>query len=276
MRQWTTKDMQYLKSHALLAETNEVLNISEMAKRLKRSPAAVSKKICDIRRDGDLPQVDRSKAFDSKGRPWNTDEDKKLIAMKKGGASHKEIAEALDRPVSSINNRSNRLSRKKKINPVRVFWTEDEIQKLVTNIAFDENGFVSNYSELSRIVGKRYEQVQTKVARLRKDGRISVQPKEGATSLKSKEAMNRFNNARFAHVPKQQEEDKTVTNVENANTQDISQSISIESREVTLILTTTIINDQKVQQFFTKEGELLATKKPTSVAPEVRQKMEYI
>ena len=139
---------------------------------------------------------------------------------------------------------------------------------MVTNVAFDENGFVNNYSELSRIVGKRYEQVQTKVARLRKDGLISVQPKEGATSLKSKEAMNRFNNARFAHVPKQEEEGKPVTNIGNANTQDISQSISIESREVTLILTTTIINDQKVQQFFTKEGELLATKKLTSVAPE--------
>ena len=269
MRQWTTKDMQYLISHSLLAETNEVLNIPEMAKKLKRSPAAVSKKICNIRKNGDLPQVDRFKAFDSKGRPWNADEDRKLIAMKKGGSSHKEIAEALDRPVSSINNRSNRLSRKKKMNPNRVQWTSEEIQKLVENIAFDENGFVSNYSELSRIVGKRYEQVQTKVSRLRKDGLISILPEDGTTSEKSKQAMNRFNDARFAHVPKNKEENTMSLDSVEAVTQDLDQSISIESREITLILSTTTINGRKMQQFFTKDGELLATKKLTPVAPEI-------
>lgn len=34
MKMWTTKELQYLKKNALLAETNEVLNAPEMAKNL--------------------------------------------------------------------------------------------------------------------------------------------------------------------------------------------------------------------------------------------------
>lgn len=267
MKSWTTKEIDYLKKNVLLAETNEVLNVLEIAKKLDRSTAAVSKKISNLRKDGQLPAIDRSKAFDSKGRLWSEDEDKKLVAMKKRGAMHKEIAEALDRPVSSINNRANRLRQKEKIKPSRVSWTREQIQKLIDHVSFDENGFVNNYAELSRIIGKQYEQVQTKVSRLRKDGLISITPKEGATSIKSKGAMNRFNDARFAHMPKQK--GVKPMSVESTGTQELEQSISIESREVTLILTTTTINTQKVQQFFTKEGELLATKKLTPVAAEV-------
>lgn len=36
MKNWTTKEIQYLKKNALLAETNEVLNIKEMANKLNR------------------------------------------------------------------------------------------------------------------------------------------------------------------------------------------------------------------------------------------------
>ena len=263
MKMWTTKELQYLKKNSLLAETNEVLNAPEMAKKLKRSPAAVNKKISDLRKNGDLPQVDRSKAFDSKGRPWNREEDKKLMAMKKRGASHKEISEALERPVDSINNRASRLCRKGKIKPRQTNWTNEEKQKLIDNLSFDENGFVNNYSELSRITRKRYEQVQNKVAGLRRKGLI-LSPKQGTTSVKAKESMTRFNDARFAHVPKKKEE--VLMNGPAVNQPDVS----IESKQVSLILTTVIVSGQRTDQYFTQEGELIATKKePTSAATEI-------
>lgn len=263
MKTWTTKEIQHLKKNSLFAETNEVLNISEMAKKLKRSPAAVSKKIYDLRRNGDLPKIDRANAFDSKGRPWNVSEDKTLIAMKKNGATHSEIAEALDRSVTSINARSNRLIKKSKIRPVSTRWRFEDEKNLLENVTFDENGFVNNYPELARITGKRYEQVQAKVQRMRKAGTINKSPEVNTTSIKSKEAMNRFNQARFAHISKKQEAISMTESTENLS------DISIESKQVCLILTTVIVNGQQTDQYFTQTGELIATKKPTSSANEV-------
>lgn len=136
----------------------------------------------------------------------------------------------------------------------------------MANIKFDENRFCCNHAELGRLCNRTFEQIVGKINRLRKEG-VLEKPKKGTTSIKSKETMNRFNDARFAHIPKQKG-DKPML-VDSTGTQELEQSISIESREVTLILTTTTINAQKVQQFFTKEGELLATKKLTPVAAEV-------
>lgn len=44
MKYWTTKEVSYIQKNALLAETNEVINIENIAKKLGRSVAAVSKK----------------------------------------------------------------------------------------------------------------------------------------------------------------------------------------------------------------------------------------
>lgn len=46
--------------------------------------------------------------------------------------------------------------------------------------------------------------------------------------------------------------------------------ISIESKQVSLILTTVIVNGQRTDQYFTQDGKLIATKKkPTPAATEV-------
>lgn len=102
--------------------------------------------------------------------------------------------------------------------------------------------------------------MQNKVAGLRRKGLI-LSPKEGTTSVKSKEAMARFNDARFAHIPDKKEEQ--LMEIESEN-------ISIESKQVSLILTTVIVNGQQTDQYFTQEGELIATKKePTPAATEI-------
>lgn len=45
MKYWTTKEVSYIQKNALLAETNEVINVEDMAKKLGRSVAAVSKNL---------------------------------------------------------------------------------------------------------------------------------------------------------------------------------------------------------------------------------------
>ncbi|WP_239691141.1 hypothetical protein [Enterococcus faecalis] len=49
-----------------------------------------------------------------------------------------------------------------------------------------------------------------------------------------------------------------------------SEIISVESREVSLILTTVNLSDRRIDQYYTKDGQLIAVKKePTSFADEV-------
>lgn len=133
----------------------------------------------------------------------------------------------------------------------------------MANINFDENGFCCNHAELGRLCNRTFEQIVGKINRLRKEG-VLEKPKKGTTSIKSKETMNRFNDARFAHVPKKKEE--VLMNGPAVNQPDVS----IESKQVSLILTTVIVSGQRTDQYFTQEGELIATKKePTSAATEI-------
>ena len=46
-------------------------------------------------------------------------------------------------------------------------------------------------------------------------------------------------------------------------------SIHVESKEVTLILTTIVLDGHTTQQYFTKDGQLIAQKELTSSANEV-------
>ena len=260
-KNWTTKEIQYLKKSALLAETNEVLNIADMARKLNRTAQSVQSKVYYLQRSEELPRIDRSKSFDIAGKPWSKEEDKRLIAMKKNGSTHAEIAEHLGRTENSVVSRVHRLKNSGKVKNIRNRWTDEEIQLILDHLKFDSNGFVCNYDELARLVRKRLQQVYAKISRLRKEGVITEAPKQGTTSVKAKESMTRFNDARFAHIPKKKEG--------SAMNELIQPSFTVESREVTLKLTTTIINGQRSEQYFSKDGQLIAQKKPTPVAAEV-------
>lgn len=261
MKNWTTKEIQYLKKNALLAETNVVLNVEQLAKKLGRSAKSVDVKIYKLRRDGQFPPTDLSKSFDPRGRRFTENDDKRIIAMYKKGATYKEIGISLDRSEQSIGGRIMRLKKIGKLKQPKKQWSQDQVNILLANIRFDENGFCCNHVELARLCNRTFEQVNRKLNDLRKKGVITVMPDRSKTSVKSKEAMNRFNDARFAHIPKKKEE-STMKEL-------IQPSFTVESREVSLILTTTIINGQRSEQYFSKDGQLIAQKKPTPVAAEV-------
>ncbi|MDT2770529.1 helix-turn-helix domain containing protein [Enterococcus pseudoavium] len=264
MKNWTTKEIQYLKKHALLAETNVVLNIEQLAKKLGRSAKSVDVKIYKLRRDGQFPPTDFSKSFDPKGRKFTDEDDKRIIAMYKKGEIYRDIGDSLGRSEQSIAGRIMRLKKIGKIKQVQKQWSEKEIDILLENIKFDENGFCCNHVELARLCGRTYEQVNRKLNDLRKKGVITVMPDRSKTSVKSKKAMDQFNDTRFAHLPKKKEVTPMVKPANNLS------NVSIESKQVSLILTTVIANGQRTEQYFTQAGELIATKKePTSAATEV-------
>lgn len=255
MKAWTTKEIQYLIKNALLAETNEVLNLQEIAKKLNRTVQSVRNKVYNLQRDGDLPKVQRELAIDSYKRPWTEREDKRLLAMRNQGQTYLEIANELERTVTSVSNRAARLIKNNKAKPLIASWTADQISVLIDNVKFDENGFVHNYEELARLTGMKYSQVQGKVQRLRKTGKITVMPIEGTTNVKSKEAMQRFNDQRFARVQRKEPVKEEMKQAEAVP--------SVISKHVTVIITTVVTNGIQTDQYFLPNGELLATKKLT-------------
>ena len=255
MKSWTTKEIQYVIKNSLLAETNEVLNLNEMAKKLGRTVQSVRNKVYNLQRDGDLPKVQRELAIDSYKRPWTEREDKRLLAMRSQGRPHSDIAIELERTEASVSARVARLVKNKKAQPLLASWTTDQTSVLIENIKFDENGFVCNYDELARLTGMKWSQVQGKVQRLRKIGKITVMPVEGTTNIKSKEAMQRFNDQRFAHV--QRKEPRAVKEDVKA----VGSVPVVKSKHVTVIITTMITNGIQIDQYFLPNGELLATKK---------------
>lgn len=185
--------------------------------------------------------------------------------MYKAGATYKEIAEALERGEISVTSHIYKLRKDKKLKVQKVSpWTEEQVLKLLENVSFDDNGFVNNHNELMRLTNKQYGQVTRKIYDLRKKGEIRIYADRTKTSVKSKQAMNQFNDARFAQYKKK--EDKPVEPREKQT----SEIISVESREVSLILTTVNLSDRRIDQYYTKDGQLLAVKKePTSFADEV-------
>ncbi|MEQ7242610.1 helix-turn-helix domain-containing protein [Enterococcus gallinarum] len=274
MKYWTTKEVSYIQKNALLAETNEVINVENMAKKLGRSVAAVSKKIYELRRDGMLPKTKRELAFDSKGRPWTVGEEKRLIAMYKQGCSYADIAEALGRSESSCSTKASKLQSIGKIKSKRLaHWTDQEVALILDKVEFDANGYVSNYSELARVTGKQYSQVLQKVNRLRKEGKITTNVKPGTTSVKSKQQMQKFNDARFAQYAKK-EENSMQTEQPMQSRSVTAGSLNIESKEERVIHTVVIFAGVETHTYFSADGTKIGEiqKEATSSANEVSQK----
>lgn len=254
-KNWTTKEVAYVQKHALLAETNEVLNVTELAKKLNRTFRSIEAKIYKMRKDEMLPALDHTKAFDARNRLYSQSVDKRIISMYKQGSTYAEIGEAVGRSEQSIACRVMRLKKNGLIEKSKICtWTNEEIQTVIRNIKFDENGYVSNYQELTSLVDKRYTQIQQKVCVLRKQGLITVQADKSKTSVKSKEAMDKFNKARFAQYKK---EDNPV--VEKTAKTDVK--VETQSKMIQVIMTTIITGEERTTSFFTSEGELLAVKK---------------
>lgn len=273
MRNWTTKELAYIRKKSLLAETNQVLNAKELASKLQRSIKSVEMKIYAMQRDGQLPKVDLSKSFDPNNRRFSPEDDKRIIAMYKQGESYQTIGKSIERSESSVANRIARLKRQGKIKNIqKKLWTADEEQRLIDHVKFDEQGYVAHYDELIGLVGRRYDQLVTKVARLRKTGKIKTMADLTTTSVKSKKQMQRFNDARFAQYAKK-EENSMQTEQPMQSRSVTAGSLSIESKEERVIHTVVILAGLETHTYFSSDGNKIAEiqKEPTPVPASVSQ-----
>lgn len=260
-KKWTGKEIQYVKRYVILDETNRPLNIPEMAKKLGRSEKSVAVKLIRLRDSGILPTIDRSKSFEMENLPFSATDDQRIIHMLKRMFTHQEIAEMLGRSRASITNRIYILRKYGKLDGLgNKKWCKREVELLLKSIKFDVNGFVSNYDELEIILKTRKRMIKYKVEKLRREGVIEVNPIPNTSSINRINFMRRHNAWDFQRNATQQldpyEKDGTT---------------------VIQVLVKPVEKDgEQLMEYRTQSGDLLVTKKPTSVAPEVSNKKEYI
>ncbi|NBJ71021.1 MULTISPECIES: helix-turn-helix domain-containing protein [Clostridia] len=247
-RQWTTKEVGYIKRAALLDSTNDVVNLEQMAKHLNRSVSAVSKRIWLLRQEGDFPEIDKGKAIDTAGKPYSDEDIKRIKFMVKKGSTAKEIAESLGRTESSIYSVIGRLRRKGVIKTTsKKMWNSSDVHYLINNIQFDENGYTTNTKELARALNRPYQSVTYKISQLRRDDVLTVKADMTKTSVKAKQAHDEFNQKRFATLGK--EVRNVVTTPSKAEVVPVILTVSSNS------------TGEEIHQYWTLDGKLLAENK---------------
>ncbi|MGM0238481.1 hypothetical protein ID741_001074 [Enterococcus sp. AZ103] len=254
---WMGKEIHYVKKYIILDECNRPLNVRQMAKKLNRSESSVQTKIRRLQEAEVLPAVDRSKSFEMENLPFSKIEDKRIIEMLKRMFTHEEIGKTLGRSRQSITNRIYILRKYGKLNNLgNKRWDKTAVDLLLKNIKFDVNGFVSNYHELSKILGVQERVISHKVAHLRRDGVIDVKPLPNTSSIKRINYMRRHNSFDL----------KT-----NA-----APPLSLYEKDGTTVMQVLVKSVEKdgetLLEYRNQNGELLFIKKePTSSANEVRQ-----
>jgi len=87
-KRWTKERfLKYIKKNALFAETNQILNIEELSKKMGLSERYVEKRICDWRQVGELPKVDMTRQFDSFRKYYSKTDDERIIYLRQRGVS---------------------------------------------------------------------------------------------------------------------------------------------------------------------------------------------
>lgn len=253
-KRWLRKEIIYVRRYAIFDETNEVLNIPEMAKKLGRSEDSVKSKIYYLRSQDQFPQrieVD-GLWLEAYGRPYSKAESKRVVSMWNRSYSAQEIAESIGRTPSSVKSQVANLKRKGIWLKQRAYeWTDERIDVLKDNIEFDVYGCIDNLDELSSVLGTNPQVIKRKVTKLRKSEEIDIKVK--SSSVRSKNGF-RVGEALRLHQPfKPQKSDE------------------INSKKVIqVIVEIKTINGKSYTEYRTQQGELLK-KEPTPVPASVSQ-----
>lgn len=189
---WTKKDTKQLLRLAEFDTTEICVNVPNLAKRLRRSEKVVREQISKLRKDGTLPPLDRTNHFDPFGREYSEAEKKKIIWMLGKGETKQEIADSTGRTRGAIVSYINRLIAKGEAKPYEGKWTAEEDDLLISNMKFDENGYIANYHDLIHLTGRSKKSINCRSVRLRKAGKIKILP-NGKGSIRGNEAFAELN-----------------------------------------------------------------------------------
>ncbi|WP_010010789.1 helix-turn-helix domain-containing protein, partial [Loigolactobacillus coryniformis] len=85
--------LQKIVKKAVLAETNEVLNVKELARYFDVSKNVITTKVYELRRRGQLPKVDKSLQIDAYQRPYTSRELRFIVGAINADQTCSQVAE---------------------------------------------------------------------------------------------------------------------------------------------------------------------------------------
>lgn len=196
---WTKDEVDFLVNNIEYDERNRMANTNLLSASLGIEKSVVQAQIRKLRRKGIIRSVDKNPRNERSCERYSDDEIKIVINCVKQRTPLVHVAEALRRSPSSVQHVAIRLREEGNLD-CRMYdrYSEKEMNYLINNIQLDEHGYVCNYDELCKYLKRPYLSVCAKLKNMRKEGYIERTADRTTTSVRSKEAMDRFNDLRFA------------------------------------------------------------------------------
>lgn len=154
-------------------DTNAVLNFEELSVMFNRSIAGVKFKVKMLRKQGKIPNFDRSKQL-NKYRSYYSPREVKMILKLRESHTYEQIAQMMGRTRQGIAGIC-----LKEGKPKFQVWTASEKQLLLNHIKLDEYGIVENYDELQRLFDRSRPAIMRRVAFFRSEGKLPSPTRRG-------------------------------------------------------------------------------------------------
>lgn len=169
-----------------------VCNYHELAELVGCDRKIVYTKVLRMRRKGQLFEIYWDDPIDPPSRPLTSREKERIISLYTAGCPLVTIAQELEQTEYAITNKLNKLFKEGRLKPNRHRpYTKEDINLLLKEIEFDENGYVLNTAYLAKSLNREKHQIYRKISAMRKAGMITTMPDRSKASKNYHDAMKR-------------------------------------------------------------------------------------
>ncbi|HAP5255321.1 Uncharacterised protein [Enterococcus faecalis] len=193
MKRWTTEEEQFIIKNAKYDHRGFVCNYRELAELIGCDKSKIYFKIRRMRLKGQLFEIYWDDPINPPASSYSRMDEKRIISMYKSGCSTSVIAQELNRTEYAITNKLRKLFKEGRLSKRNRPYTKEDINLLIREIKFDENGYVKNVEYLTKILNRTKIQIFPKVCRLRKEGLIKTKPDRSKSNKNWYDAIKRQN-----------------------------------------------------------------------------------
>jgi len=193
MKRWTTEEEQFIIKNAKYDHRGFVCNYRELAELIGCDKSKIYFKIRRMRLKGQLFEIYWDDPINPPASSYSRMDEKRIISMYKSGCSTSVIAQELKRTEYAITNKLRKLFKEGRLSKRNRPYTKEDINLLIREIKFDENGYVKNVEYLTKILNRTKIQIFTKVCILRKEGLIKTKPDRSKSNTNWYNAIKRQN-----------------------------------------------------------------------------------
>lgn len=176
MKRWTTEEEKLLIKNAKYDHRGFVCNYRELTELIGCDKSNICSKIRRMRLEGKLFEIYWDDPINPPASSYSRMDEKRIISMYKSGCTISVIAQDLNRTEYAITNKLRKLFKEGRLSKRNRPYTTEDINLLIREIKFDENGYVKNVEYLTKVLNRTKIQIFPKICRLRKEGLIKTKP----------------------------------------------------------------------------------------------------